>query len=147
MPITAPGQVQNALNLLLPIAEPVEENYTNLTNYVADNQQKIAESFNSVQTVHFARLLPTENNTKVFICTAYDGSFKDYIENFVTHLGWFFDGMLQYVDGGAALVPVENDPNKFNAFVAKNNVDTNLFSAYPTLTVVDILADEPSSGS
>ncbi len=64
MPVNAPGQVQNALNLLLTIADSVEENYKKLTAYIEENQPEIAKSFNSVQTVHFARLLPIDNNTK-----------------------------------------------------------------------------------
>ncbi len=83
----------------------------------------------------------------MFICTVYDGSFESCIQNFVSNLGWFFDDMLQYVEGGSALIPVENDPQKFNAFVAKNNVETNLFSAYPELTVVQILADAKAAGN
>lgn len=122
-------------------------------------QAKVA--LTDIGTVHFARfllldtskpnLIPdvndlnTPSNTLVIgVITEYDGSFNAYIGDFVAQLGDVFDANLQFVVGGAALIPVADNVAGFAAFVAANDAsqhspNNTLYAAYPQ-TVQQVLA-------
>jgi hypothetical protein len=42
--------------------------------------------------VHFARFVFLENNTKLAVITTYDGTFEDYINDFIDEIGKFRSG-------------------------------------------------------
>jgi hypothetical protein len=108
--------------------------------------------------VHYARtmlldastpnLQPRENTTDSFVIaviTEYDGSFDDYIGDFVSQVGAVFDALLQYVVDGAKLIPVVNNVQAFSNFINLNDAsqhlpNTGLFQAYD-FDVQKILAD------
>ena len=74
----------------------------------------------------------------------YDGSFDDYIGDFVNVVGTVFDALLQFIVGGAAVTPVASNVAAFSAFVTANDAsqhapNNGLFQAYP-YTVQDIKA-------
>lgn len=55
-----------------------------------------------------------------------------------------FDALLQFVDGGSALVPVKDHVQAFTKFIAANDAsqhapNTGLYAAYPQ-TVQQVLA-------
>jgi len=116
-------------------------------------------ALNSIGTVHFARsilldpsapnLQPSATSTSfvIGIITEFDGSFDDYIHDFVVVAGAVFDDLLQLVVGGAALTPVADNEAAFGAFIQQNDASQHppnggLYQAY-TATVQQILARFP----
>ena len=136
------GQVQSALNLRLTI--------TKLKNwdvgfYLADpkHSKAINDGLTAVGTVHFARFLPDVGfsafkSQTLWVLTEYDGTFDQYIQDFVNQMGDIFDGLLGFVDD-PPLLPVKDNVAAFGAWVSAHNEKSNLYSAYPTLTVQTIL--------
>jgi hypothetical protein len=136
------GQVQSALNLRLTI--------TKLKNwdvgfYLADpkHAKAINDGLNAVGTVHFARFLPDHGfalfqSQTLWVLTEYDGTFDQYIQDFVNQMGDIFDGLLGFVDDPPP-VPVKDNVAAFGAWVSAHNEKSNLYAAYPTLTVQTIL--------
>ncbi len=123
---------------------------------ISGSQTEIDQALESIGTVHFARFLLLDRSTTnlqpgggdqelvIGVVTAYDGSFDAYIQAFANQLGPVFDALLQFVDGGKALIPVKSNVNAFTAFVAKNDAsqhapNTGLYAAYPQ-TVQQVLA-------
>jgi hypothetical protein len=149
------------LTLLMPVLpEKIQEVTQNLGQY----QGQLDAALQSIGTVHYARTLildasqqnlqPQQNPGDSFvigIITEFDGSFNDYIGDFVSQVGTIFDAVLPYVVGGAAVVPVANNVAAFEAFVTKYDAsqhapNTSLFQAYP-YTVQQILAAGISSSA
>lgn len=140
MPQTTPPPppVQTPLTAIFTIAEPVAQNYEALKNGLSNSNNSPALA--GVGTIHFARFVFLDNNTKVAIITTYDGNFADYIADFVAVLSTFFDAILPLIVGGAAVVPVAKNEQAFADFVMTNdNPPISWYSAYPTLTVQNIL--------
>ncbi|HEX8615605.1 MAG TPA: hypothetical protein VF800_30340 [Telluria sp.] len=120
----------------------------------------IQAAIESIGTVHFARLilldrsqpdlqpdllslLPSDNLV-IGIITSFDGDFSAYIHDFTAQLSAEFDAILSLVVGGAAITPVVDHVQEFEAFIAKHNAsqhipNTYFYAAYPH-TVQDILA-------
>jgi hypothetical protein len=83
------------------------------------------------------------------VITTYDGSFGDYIQDFVKvdSVAKFFDNFLEAVDDptAAGLIPVTKNATAFAALVQKYDATNpanqwgQWYSAYPTLSVQNIL--------
>jgi len=138
----AAGQVQSPLNLRLPITKG--KNWE-IFAYLADpkNSKAINDGLNAVGTVHFARFLPEAGfalflSQTLWVLTEYDGTFDQYIQDFVNQMGDIFDGLLGFVDNPPP-TPVKDNVAAFGAWVSAHNEKSNLYSAYPTLTVQTIL--------
>jgi hypothetical protein len=152
----------NPLTLLMPVLPgKIQEVTQSLGKY----QGQLDASLQSIGTVHYARTLildasqqnlqPQENPGDSFvigIITEYDGSFNDYIGDFVSQVGTVFDAVLPYVVGGAAVVPVANNVAAFEAFVtqydaSQHSPNTGLFQGYPYTVQQILAAGIPSSAS
>ncbi len=143
---------QNALTALFPIrAEAVEFLRNKLIDTPIDGS-----GLDAVGTVHFARIFVFEPNNPAgvpsnvaAVITTYDGSFSAYIQDFVDQPGVadFFNDFLKAIDDPAApgLIPVTQNAAGFAALVEKYDVTNpankwgQWYSAYPTLSVQDIL--------
>lgn len=139
--------VQNALNLICIIKSPEAQQHleTLLTQHALDN----AKILNAVGTVHFARFVFLENNTKLALFTEYDGSLDTYVMDFVKAASPLFNMLLQHVADPPPL-PVESKPQEFLDWVKKHDLPSvvPLYSAYPTLTVQDIVSNlMPNAGA
>jgi hypothetical protein len=95
--------------------------------------------------VHFARfvfLAPLQ----LSVITSYDGDFVQYIQAFTDELGDIFDTLLKYMVDAPPL-PVKDNLKPFLEYIENNDrsriggVLQTFYSAYPTLTVFDILND------
>jgi hypothetical protein len=144
------------LTLIMPIIPGTD--LATVAATLAQYQPQLDAALTSIGTVHYARVLVLDRSaanlqpsgssadSNVFaVITEYDGSFDDYIGDFVSQVGAVFDALLQYVVGGAALIPVANNVQAFGAFIALNDAsqhlpNTGLFQAYD-FTVQKILAD------
>ena len=138
----AAGQVQSPLNLRLPVTKGKN---LEIGLYLADpkNSKAINDGLNAVGTVHFARFLPEPGfalfkSQTLWVLTEYDGTFDQYIQDFVNQMGDIFDPLLGFVDNPPP-TPVKDNVAAFGAWVNAHNEKSNLYSAYPTLTVQAIL--------
>ena len=117
----------------------------NILEYVLSQSDTIDAGLNAVGTVHFARFLPEPGfvsnpptSQVLWVLTEYDGTFDQYINDFVKQMGPVFDKLLSYVSDPPPL-PVENNVKAFGDWVNAHNVKSNLYSAYPACTVQMIL--------
>ena len=135
-------QVQSPLNLRLTIAKGKN---LEIIGYLAipEHSKAINDGLAAVGTVHFARFLPdagflSGNSQTLWVLTEFDGTFDQYIQDFVKQMGPIFDKLLSFVVDPPPL-PVEGNVKAFEAWVDAHNEKSNLYSAYPTLTVQTIL--------
>lgn len=91
--------------------------------------------------VHFARFVFLEQNTKLAVITTYDGSFEDYINDFIDEIGDVFNALLAHM-AGAPPLPVQKNRKEFLDYVRANDLRAiePFYSAYPKATVLDIKA-------
>lgn len=142
-PAPAAAPVQKPLSLVLEIA----------TAATPDQESKmlglggaIAQSSGGIPgngILHFAWVIPIGPG-KFLLSTVYDGDFEKYLDVFIDSGHAAFDEVLPHVKGGKEIVPVQEHRQGFYKFVRDNDITkagtlTSLFSAYPTLTVVDII--------
>ena len=130
------AQVQQGLNLFLRLKSPAQMPalLAALAARKADTQRALA----SLHYVHFARFVPTPDGSTLMVITEYDGDLKSYVMDFVAVLGDVFTAILEFVDGAPRL-PVQRYPADFWDFVQRHNMRVDPWSAYPHMTVIDIL--------
>jgi hypothetical protein len=130
-------QVQNALNLWLPLKNPSQ-----MPALMALLQSKVTpvhKALSSLHYVHFARFLPSIDGSLLWVITEYDGGLESYIMDFVGVLGDEFTAILQFI-AGAPPLPVQRYAREFTQFVVDHNLDKiGAWSAYPEVTVIDVL--------
>ena len=104
-------------------------------------ENPVVVALNKIATVHFARFVFLDNDTKLAVITVYDGSFATYINEFVNEIGHIFDKLLAHM-ANAPPLPVSEHRKEFLAYVTKHDVAPvgAFYSAYPSLTVLDIQA-------
>jgi hypothetical protein len=105
-------------------------------------QELLRPALDRIGTVHFARFVFLENNTKLAIITTFDGDFDTYINDFVedTRVAEIFDAIAERISP-APPTPVANHRREFIEFVKRHDVKAvpPFYSAYPRLTVKQIL--------
>jgi hypothetical protein len=104
-------------------------------------------ALDELQTVHFARFVLLEDETRLAVITTYDGDFRKYIMDFVDRLGGVFDQLLSFVDDWPPKQPVQTYRDEFLDYVEAHDLTCvgTLYSAYPELPVNDILPLRPAS--
>ena len=147
------------LTLLMPVLPGItpQEIFAGMSQY----GPQLDAALSRIGTVHFARTLildpsapnlqpsPTSTSFVLGIVTEFDGSFDDYIHDFVVIVGPVFDALLKFVVGGAAVTPVADHEAAFEDFIKLNDASQHppnggLFQAY-TATVQEIRARFPPS--
>jgi len=108
-----------------------------LLAYLAENSAVIDAALTSVATVHFARFLLLPDQKTFFVLTEFDGSFSAYLQAFTHKLGDVFNALFGFMDPAPPL-PVQQNFQQFEDFVAKYNLKSNLYAAYPQCSVVQI---------
>jgi hypothetical protein len=144
-PAPTPKAVQNPLTLIMKIKSDAD--YQQLNGLLQKIQSAPPEknpiwvALTRLNIVHFARFVFLENNTKLAVITTYDGSFEDYINDFVDHIGDVFNALLAHMDGAPPL-PVQQHRKEFLTYVQANDLRgiEPFYSAYPKATVLDILS-------
>jgi hypothetical protein len=128
--------VQSPLHLVVKLKSP--EATQQMKAALLQNLPVMQKGMDSVGTVHFAHWFFLDETT-VALITVYDGTFQDYIMDFVKDIGDLFNALLPLVDNPPPL-PVQTYPNEFMKWVAANNIPVygRLISAFPKLTVAGI---------
>lgn len=104
-------------------------------------QNPIWAALTKLNIVHFARFVFLDQNTKLAVITTYDGSFEDYINDFIDEIGDVFNALLAHM-AGAPPLPVQKFRKEFFDYVRANDLRAiePFYSAYPKATVLDIKA-------
>ncbi|MBD2299608.1 hypothetical protein H6G28_13520 [Nostoc sp. FACHB-190] len=137
---------QSPLSFVAPIKAPVADNYKALKKILETGT--FGEALDEVGTVHFGRFMFLEQVTpesgeeyyaKFALFTAYDGDFTKYVDDFVAVVGDFFNLLLQHLEDGDQVIPVQKNAQDFAQYVHKYDQEVKVwYSAYPNLNVVDI---------
>jgi cytochrome P450 len=135
-----PQHIQTALTAIMEIKPPTARHARALKLLLTHAYQRVVDILDQVGTVHFARFIFLENDTKLALITSYDGSFETYMKNYIEVAGDLFDFMLDHIKDAPPL-PVRQYRNEFIEYVRRIDVvsDSPLYSAYGDLTVQDIL--------
>ena len=135
--------VQNPLTLVMTIKSPTDAQM--LAGLLAKIQSAppalnpIWSALTKLNIVHFARFVFLEKNTKLAVITTYDGTFDDYINDFIDEIGDVFNGLLSHMSDAPPL-PVQQHRKEFLDYVRANDLRCiePFYSAYPKATVLDI---------
>src|SRR5258708_21932191 len=93
-----------------------------------------------VGTVHDMRYVLIDDDTKLLFCTAYDGDWDAYINDFATMVPEMLDFVFEEVDGWPGL---RDYPKQTADFVAAHQVTADgWYCAYPDATVKDVHRDQ-----
>ena len=110
----------------------------------------VVVALNKLRTVHYARFVLL-NGRQLAVITTYDGSFDDYIDSFVINIGDIFDKILAHVADWPANTSVKAPENRqrFLDYVKAHDLRSvgPFYSAYPELSVLDILAMQKKAGA
>lgn len=142
-PQLAPKAVQSPLTLVMKIKSDADYQQLNgLLNHLQSlpsGQSPIKAALDKLRNVHFARFVFLNNNTQLAVITTYDGTFVNYINEFIDAIGDIFNGLLAHMDGAPPL-PVQKYRDEFLAYVKSNDLRClePFYSAYPAATVLDI---------
>src|SRR5580704_6473180 len=135
-PTPTPVAVQSPLTLVMNIKSDADYQQLNglLTHIqsLPPDQNPVWKALDTLANVHFARFVFLENNTRLAVITTYDGTFEDYINEFIDAIGDVFNGLLAHMDGAPAL-PVQQNRDAFMAYVRANDLRgiPPFYSAYP----------------
>lgn len=113
---TQPGDnVQRMMNLVMPLKDksPIGRAFAALA--IAQNKDEIYAGLDNVGTVHFARFVIVDDNICMF--SVYDGDFTNYIRDFIATIGSVFDAVVNLVEGGEAVIPSEQNVERFIEWV------------------------------
>jgi hypothetical protein len=137
--------VQSPLTLIMKIKSDADYQQLNgilphIQSLPPDNNP-IWVALDKLANVHFARFAFLENNTRLAVITTYDGTFEDYINEFIDAIGDVFNGLLAHM-AEAPPLPVQSNRTEFLAYVKANDFRgiEPFYCAYPTATVLDIKA-------
>jgi len=115
-PSVQPGDnVQRMMNLVMPLEDKSPVGRAKAALAIAQNKDEIYAGLDNVGTVHFARFVIVDNNICMF--SVYDGDFTNYIRDFIVTIGSVFDAVVQLVEGGKAVIPSEDNVEKFIEWV------------------------------
>lgn len=137
---TPPVPIQSPLNLVLPVAPGrLQDLIDLLASLDRSEDNRLHKALEALGNVHFAQFVFLEKGTRLGVFTIYDGDFDAYILSFVEHIGDVFNGILKHIEGGPALVPVQEHRETFLRFIRDHDLaGLGQFSAYPRQRAFDI---------
>ena len=102
-------------------------------------QKAIRAAFIQIGTVHTARFVIFDNDTRFLFASVFDGDWDTYIDDFAaTMIATVFDNIFQYAVG----YPGIKDPSVKDWFVAHQEPASAFTSTYPQLTTQQVLQDQ-----
>ena len=142
--VTVGGQIQNGLNLRLPMKSPAQ--MPALGRVLEQHKQQFHEGILGLRYVHFARFVPEPDGSALWVITSYDGDVMSYLMDFVGTIADVFNAVLIYIAGCSPL-PIQDHPREFAEFVLKHNLTTGVLTAYPQLSALEVLHSAGMSGN
>lgn len=142
--LTLENQVQQPLNLWLTLRSPGQA--PALVQFLKDNADGFHDGVLGLRYVHFARFLMPPDGSSLLVITAFDGDIRSYLMDFVATMAPLFNGVMQFI-AGAPRLPVERFPEDFWQFVAAHNQPGGVISAFPQLTVLEVLRNAGQRGN
>jgi hypothetical protein len=99
----------------------------------------VVKGLNKLATVHFARFVFLDDH-KLAVITSYDGSFDDYINDFINEIGDIFNTLIGFMEN-APPQPVQTYRKEFLEYIHEHDLGCvgPFYSAYPDRTVLDIV--------
>jgi hypothetical protein len=134
--------VQTPLTLVLTIKS--DEAFRELEALLEREQSSpdgpLRKALDGIGTVHFARFVFLENNTKLAIITTFDGDLDTYINEFVDRVSGLFEAIADRISP-APPTPLRTHRQEFLEFIKRHDMKAvqPFYSAYPGLTVKEIL--------
>ena len=111
----------------------------------ADNLRKILDitggdlsGATNVGTIHDLRIVFLENDTKILFCTAYDGDWDPYINDFATKIPELMDILFGNVEGWPGI----HDPGVKQFILDHQITAAGWYVGVPHLTVNDIIKQD-----
>jgi hypothetical protein len=145
VPVSPANPIQSPLTLVMKIKSEADfEQLSGMLQHfqgLPPDQNPIHVALDKLAIVHFARFVFLNSNTELAVITSYDGSFEDYINEFIDNIGDVFNALLAHVDGAPPL-PVQSNRQAFLDYVKQNDFRglDPFYSAYPNATVLAIKA-------
>ncbi len=130
------GQVQNSINLYLPLKNPAQA--MSLVATLKEAGQQAHEALASLRTVASARFVMEPTGSALWVMTVFDGDMGSYLMDFVGVLADVFDAILVYIDGAPPL-PVREHAQAYVDFVIRQSKPGGVHSAMPDITVMEAL--------
>ena len=112
--------IQNMMNLIMPLKDTSPIGKARLVMALAQNLDEIYAGLDNVGTVHFARFVIVGDN--LCMISVYDGDFSNYIRDFIATIGDLFDVIVSHIEGGEAVIPCEEKPEAFIAWVHRHDL-------------------------
>jgi hypothetical protein len=136
MSLPAGSGVQTPLNLILPIKSWLQLEELHAVLRITEN--KSAGAADSIGTLHFSRFFDFHDNNQMGFFTTFDGTFEDYMHDFLKDIGPIFEILNKHVVNPAPS-PIEKYPEEWIKWATQCNVPSiGFYSAYPNLSVQDI---------
>jgi hypothetical protein len=104
---------------------------------LAAAQESPSPIFSKIATIHFARWVLFDNDTRLIFCSNFDGTLEGYLRDFSVQMPDQMDGVFGVCEG----YPANGckDFEAFQQFVSDHQVPTNLFyAAYPDVSVKNV---------
>ena len=111
--------VQQTMNLVMPLAHPGPRTTAELTMYMRLNVDALYVGLDVVGTVHSARFDIIGDS--LAMVSVYDGDFETYIRDFIVAIGDVFDVLMGYVKDPPP-VPVSEHPSAFVEWVNERDL-------------------------
>ena len=143
-PINQQAPVQQPLTLIVKIKSQADaqqlRSFLSRVQALPPDQNPVHQALTRVRILHFSRMTFLENDTRLAVITEYDGDFEAYVNHFVNEMGDVFNAILAHVEDAPPL-PIQQHRDQFLRFIKAHDLPSaSFFSAYPRLTVLDILA-------
>ncbi len=101
----------------------------------AGHDPRRAEAVQEIGTLHEARYVLFDDDTRLLFCSSFDGSWDKYIDDFATtYIANIFDAVFSHCEGYPGLTA----PNIKDWFLANAQEAVAYLSAYPDATVKQI---------
>ncbi|MGW1408998.1 hypothetical protein [Streptomyces sp. NPDC002403] len=118
-------------------ADALREDLAALAGATADEEARAA--LHQIGTLHDARHVIFDNDTRFMFASVFDGSWDTYIDDFAkTVVGARFDKVFSHTEG----FPGVSDPGVKDWFVSQQEPAGVFVSSYPDLTVQQIWKDQ-----
>ncbi len=130
------GQVQNSINLYLPLRNPAQA--MSLVETLKEAGPQAHAALSSLRTVASARFVMEPTGSALWVMTVFDGDMTSYLRDFVGVLADVFDAILVYVEGAPPL-PVREHAQAYVDFVLRQSEPGGVHSAMPDVTLMDAL--------